>query len=588
MTCKKIGMPHISLSPDSPDFPTDLEPITVGPLPIVASFCRKLGIPALVDKHVVSPENISSGEVVMAMIMDTLTGRNPLYKVSETFQHQDIGLLFGREIELRHFNDNNLGKVLDNIHASGSSQLFSKIAWQACQTYNLDLKFQHFDTTSVNVHGDYAGYGQETEDHIAIIHGHSKDNRPDLKQFLFSCLCVEGSIPLLGAVHSGNKSDKKANNQELSKVASLMKKHKLDPKAHIYIADSAAVTKDNLVELNAGLFVTRLPATYGAERQVIEQALEDGLWKDVGVLKEMPVSQTGKATTSATARPPAHYRICDIEVTLYDTNYRAVVVHSSAHDKRRLKKLERKLEADRTLFKELEKSEKKTFYACRKDAENAAARLLAKNAPSFHQIEFEILESPLYQPGRPRAGQPRSVRQMRFQIVLTLREDDARIRHARECAGCFVLLTNIPVEGKESLDSREILVAYKQQYGVEMNFRFLKDPLIVNDTFLKNAERIEALGFILLLSLMVWNLIQLCLRRHLDTHQGDLPGWDNKRTTRPTTFMVLFFFRQIAILRWHNKTRRRCARPFQEHHREYLFALGLSENIFTHPMAIGK
>ena len=39
-----------------------------------------------------------------------------------------------------------------------------------------------------------------------------------------------------------------------------------------------------------------------------------------------------------------------------------------------------------------------------------------------------------------------------------------------------------------------------------MNFPFLKDPLIVNDTFLKKAERIEALGFILLLSLMIWNL----------------------------------------------------------------------------------
>lgn len=104
----------------------------MGPLPIVATFCRQLGIPALVDKHVASPENISSGEVVVAMIMDTLTGRSPLYKVSESFQHQDIELLFGREIELDHFNDNNLGKVLDNIHATGSSQLFSKISWQAC------------------------------------------------------------------------------------------------------------------------------------------------------------------------------------------------------------------------------------------------------------------------------------------------------------------------------------------------------------------------------------------------------------------------------------------------------------------------
>jgi transposase len=52
---------------------------------------------------------------------------------------------------------------------------------------------------------------------------------------------------------------------------------------------------------------------------------------------------------------------------------------------------------------------------------------------------------------------------------------------------------------------------YKEQYGIENNFRFLKDPIIVNDTFLKKAERIEALGFILLISLMLWNLIQLTI-----------------------------------------------------------------------------
>lgn len=44
----------------------------------------------------------------------------------------------------------------------------------------------------------------------------------------------------------------------------------------------------------------------------------------------------------------------------------------------------------------------------------------------------------------------------------------------------------------------EVLAAYKEQHGIERNFAFLKDPLIVNDLFLKRPDRIEALGFILL------------------------------------------------------------------------------------------
>ena len=491
----------MSLNPDSPHFPSDLEPITVGSLPIVASFCRKLGIPALVDKHVASPDNISSGEVVVAMIMDTLTGRNPLYKLCETFQYQDIGLLFGRDIDISHFNDNNLGKVLDNIHAAGSSQLFSKISWQACQRYNLDLRFQHFDTTSVSVYGEYAAYTEETDKHIAIVHGHSKDGRSDLKQFMMGCLCVEGSIPLLGAVYSGNKSDKRANNQELTRVASLMKKHKLDPKAHIYIADSAAITRENLPVLNSGLFVSRLPATYNAESEAVDWALDHGVWKEIGALNETPVSADVKASEQGSgkgikskARPPAEYSICETRITLYGVEYRSIVAHSSAHDKRRLKKLERRLQADRDHFKELEKSERKTFYSCLEDATNASRRLLSDTKPDFHRIEVKAVEAPVYEPGRPRMGQPRRVRQMRYKLELVLHEDNARIERARLRAGCFVLLTNVPEKGPEALDGREILVAYKQQYGVENNFRFLKDPLIVNDTFLLSTSRYPAMA----------------------------------------------------------------------------------------------
>jgi transposase len=48
-----------------------------------------------------------------------------------------------------------------------------------------------------------------------------------------------------------------------------------------------------------------------------------------------------------------------------------------------------------------------------------------------------------------------------------------------------------------------LLRTYKAQDGIERNFSFLKDPLIVNDLFLKKPERIEALGMILLLSLLI-------------------------------------------------------------------------------------
>jgi transposase len=129
-----------------------------------------------------------------------------------------------------------------------------------------------------------------------------------------------------------------------------------------------------------------------------------------------------------------------------------------------------------------------------------------------------------------------------------------------------------------------ILRAYKEQNGVEMNFRFLKDPVIVNSTFLKKAERIEALGFILLLSLMIWNLMQQVMREHLKEHQKSIRGWDKKQTYKPTCLMVIFHFQHISISKWNQGRSRRLSRDLLSRQRDYLQALGLPETIFTIPV----
>jgi len=70
---------------------------------------------------------------------------------------------------------------------------------------------------------------------------------------------------------------------------------------------------------------------------------------------------------------------------------------------------------------------------------------------------------------------------------------------------------------------------YKEQHGVERNFGFLKDPLIVNDLFLKSPERIEVLGMVLLIALLVWNLMERAMRQYVGESQRTIPGWDKKR-----------------------------------------------------------
>jgi transposase len=124
-----------------------------------------------------------------------------------------------------------------------------------------------------------------------------------------------------------------------------------------------------------------------------------------------------------------------------------------------------------------------------------------------------------------------------------------------------------------------VLRSYKQQYAIEQNFGFLKDEAIVNSIFLKTPARIEALGLILLLALLVWRLIEQQMRQHLEHTNDTVPGWDNKPTQRPTGYMMSIKFKGLLILRHGNQ--RRLATPLSATRLAFLSALGLSPEIFT-------
>ena len=70
----------------------------------------------------------------------------------------------------------------------------------------------------------------------------------------------------------------------------------------------------------------------------------------------------------------------------------------------------------------------------------------------------------------------------------------------------------------------ELLSLYKSQIGIEKNFSFLKDPAIVNSIFLKKAERIEVLGLVLLISLLIWRLMERSMRQYVEDQRLHAAG----------------------------------------------------------------
>jgi transposase len=111
----------------------------------------------------------------------------------------------------------------------------------------------------------------------------------------------------------------------------------------------------------------------------------------------------------------------------------------------------------------------------------------------------------------------------------------------------------------------------------------LKDPLIVNSLFLKKPERIEALGLVLLLALLLWRLVERTLRVHVETTGSTLTGWDKKETQKPTAFMMMTKFAAMMVIKV--GPQRQLAHPLSAVQQQYLLALGVPVTYFTAPQS---
>jgi transposase len=552
--------------------PPTIEVYPVHHLPILKAYADQLGLVSLINHYVPTEMEVDAGTVVLALVLDTLSGRSPLYRLEEFFAQHDTALLLGKAVPPHALHDDTAGRVLDRLYDFGTMRLFTACAVRAAMRFGLERRYVHFDTTSRSVWGEYQF--AETQDlPFQITYGYSKDKRPDLKQFVLSTLCVDRAVPIWGKPEDGNASDKTLNTTLLSEIAQLLAQYGVQPGAYIYLAAAALVTEDSLAALRDTLFITRLPATYSECGRIIAEAVAHNDWKEVGVLAQTPPTKH---------RPGTFYKVAEGEVTLYGKTYRAVVVHSSSQDQRRQQHLEREIRASSATLAATVHAAVRQEYFCQADAEAAAAKLRALQS-AYHWVEVEVKERPTYGPGRPSSQQPRVVKALRYSLQVTLHEQSESIARKRQETGCFVLLTNVPAAGEMAHTARDVLQAYKEQHGIEQNYGFLKDPLIVNSVFLKKPERIEALGLVLLLALLLWRLVERTLRVHVETTGNPLTGWDKKATQKPTAFMMMTKFAGVMVLKVEGQ--RQLVHPLSTVQQQYLVALRVPATYFTAPQS---
>lgn len=507
----------------------DIHIMEAGSAPVISALCQDLGLPQTINANVSWDEkqcNLAPGTLVMALIINILHGRSPLYRVAESFVEQDTQLLFGPGVEYSDLNDDALGRMLDKIADAGAKKVFSTVALQAQLKEEIAVNALHLDTTARLVYGKYKGEGT-----LHITRGYNKEHRHDLKQFKVGLGVNKDGFPYFGEVMDGNKDDKSWNKQVLEKLPELAD----NLEKIIYVADSAMVTEGNLaiVQRRNLSFISRLPATFALTAELVDNAFTQGQWEDLGALSP--------------GKNRAHYKIQEFKAILYGQSYRFVVVSSSHLDKRKLKSLDKRIKQEKEQLTKEIKQLTRLRFACEPDAKEAILRFLKEKRGGFHPLSGTV-EAVLEKKKRTSRGRPARDEEPQYQQTYRInvevgKLDEEALDRAKERLSCFVLISNV-----KNLSSRGILKEYKEQTVVEERFKFIKHPLYVGPMFLKQKERMEALSYIILMALMVYIILQRRARMSLENETEPLVITGGKTTFSPTGNKILELLKPVKIL----------------------------------------
>lgn len=548
-----------------------------GPLPLLAAVYDQLNIGSIVDELVEWDREkcfLSPGQATKALVLNILTDRKPLYRMVEFYADKDVEKLIGKGINHTHINEFCLGRTLDKIYEAGAKKLYSAVALAAVDIEKIDIKSIHWDTTSKNFQGEYnvlANPARELKT-IEITYGYSKDYRADLKQMKFGLGVTRDKIPLFADVLSGNADDKTWNGDVIKTVKEWLTF--VNPGQVIHVADSALVTKDNLLSIDDDTykFISRLPATFKLEKELREKAVSnpDG-WGEIGQLTD----KEGAAS----------YKVQSFVEELEGKKYRFVVCHSDHLDERKHKTIDKEVEAE---AKEIEGQIKehivKEGYYCEADAKSAVEKLLDQVDLKYHRIEYGISveerDKRRSTRGRPKKCEEKE-RGTFYKVEARIIKDEECINKKREEAGMFVLTSNVLDE--ERLSCREVLEEYKNQNSVESTFRILKDPYYVEEIFLKKPERIEAFGYVMVIAVMLLNIIERRIRKNLKDEKEGVALQGRRITLTPTGTAILDVFEYVKVLAVADGKgfQRVIPEGLTENQKRILKLCGVSENIYV-------
>lgn len=515
----------------------------VGAVPILNRVLERMQLQEMLTRHLPPDDGrtkIDTPRVVLLLLKNLLISREPMYGVAEWAQNFGPDLFDFWPHELKHLNDDRVGRCLDRVFEALDTNLVMDVVRHVVGEFDVRLDELHNDSTTITFHGDYAAAQvPQILDGLAIpaiTWGHNKDHRPDLKQLLYILtVSDDGGVPIYFQTSSGNVADDQTHQATWKLMAELVQRPDF-----VYVADCKLATTANMNEIArlGGRFITVLPATRKEDtefRRTLREKPEAISWREAYQL----TNEDGSLRDL--------FRVCSNE-HISKEGYRLLWFHSRAKAESdaatRSRRLQKAIQ-DLTDLRERLKSSRTRFRDRNKVQAAVATILDARGVSDWLQVEIQETEQEIFQQtsrGRPTKDTKyhRSV-ESRFDIQWqTNRETMAQ---AAAGDGAFPLITNVIDWAAE-----DILRAYKRQPIIEKRFSQLKTDFHVAPVYLQSVTRIAGLLAVYFFALMLQSLLERELRQAMASSDADtLPLYpEGRHCARPTTRQLLDVFEPIT------------------------------------------
>lgn len=478
---------------------------TIGCLPIVNLFLERMGLPDRLGRYLPHDDarlRLAPAAVIGVVVRNIVVRHRPVYALGEWVAPHDpamLGLVAG---DASAFNDDRVGRSLDRLFDADRASLITETVLSVIRDFRLEVSQLHNDSTTVTLTGAYAqadGRIRGGKATVAIVQGHNKDHRPDLKQLLWILtVSADGAVPVAYRVVDGNTPDDLTHIPTWDELRSLVGRA-----GFLYVADSKLCSKRAMghIAANGGRFVTIVP-----------HGRREHTWFCDWAQTHAPAWV--EADRRAGARPGDEdevWRVFEAPAPSAD-GYRVIWVHSSSKAARDASTRAGRIEAGLAAIDALQtrlsgpKSRLKTKVA----VEQAATAALA-GASALRWVGFEVNESVDVSFRQERRGRPGAATRYRRDekpvLTVTARVHADRVAYDAACDGCFPAITN-----DRAMTPAEVLAAYRYQPNLERRNHMLKGPQEVAPAYLKTPHRIEAFLLCHFLAMLTEALIEREIR----------------------------------------------------------------------------